>query len=462
MVEQKYSFLHNYQTRASDYWLKHNKAYFAVDCGLGKTAAVLYSLTKIKKPTLVIAPLRPVHATWPAEIEKWGFPLSYTVLHGPDKHLNLRKKKDVYITNFESIAWLYEQLYAIVKRKQKVPFEVVVIDEGSKLKNSKTKRFQYLDALRPLFPKYRVILSGSPAPNSLLDLWAQYYFLSDGKALGDNYSDFCESYYIQNAYNPYKLDSKKGSEEKIYKKVQPYTFRLDAKDYLELPPISYTYTELDLTPKLRVQYRIFKKQFIVEINEMKYSALNAATLSGKLRQFLQGFNYYETGKFKKDKPIIAASTFHKIKLNALVALIDDLNQPILCTIQFKHELEMIRKVFPKVPVIAGETSSAKANMYIKQWNNKEIPLLLCHPLSLSHGVNLQSGGCNIVWYCQTWSSEQYLQFNKRLHRQGQKHGVVVHHLTIKDSIDDKVAKVLSDKTLTQQKLLDFLRNESNY
>jgi len=458
----RYNFLHDFQKRASDFWLKHKQAYFAVDMGLGKTAIVLYSLTRIKRPALVVAPLRTIFTTWPEEINKWDFPLEFAIVHGEGKEEALRVRADVYLTNYETIPWIYSELRKIFKQGGRAPFEVLVIDEGSKIKNPKTKRFKFFDALKKIF-SYRAILSGTPAPNTLLDLWSQYYILTDGRALGDHFYSYRNRYFTQHAFNPYSIELKENADIEIYNRIRPSTFRLAAEDYLELPEITYNYIALDLPKGLRKTYNTFKKDFLVTIGGVDLVALNSATLSNKLRQFLQGFNYYETGEFdNRDRPIKSATEFHDIKVHALKDLVEDLNQPVLCAIQFKHELEMIRRVFPKAPIIAGGTSTADATKFIKLWNNQELPLLLCHPLSLSHGVNLQTGGSNILWYCQPWSLEQYLQFNSRLHRQGQRQGVVINHLTIKDSIDDKVAQVLSDKNLTQQKLLDFLKDEENF
>jgi SNF2 family DNA or RNA helicase len=453
--------LRNYQLRGSEFWINNPRTYFAVDMGMGKTAIILYALTQINKPALVIAPLRTVYSTWPEEIKKWGFNLKYSIVHGKDKADALMSKADVYITNFESIPFIYDSLVRMHQARQPIPFEVCVIDEGSMIKAPKTKRMKYLTALKSVFPKYRAILSGTPAPNSLLDLWSQYYFLCDGKALGQNYGTFRRIYYNANEYNPYLYTIKQGADKQIYEKIKPYTFRLDAKDYLNLPELSYNYIEVELPNKLMKQYKKFKKEFILGIDEVDHVALNTASLSLKLRQFLQGFIYYQIEQ-ENDEPLRNAKELHDIKLKALKDLITETGQPILCAIQFKYELEMIRREFPKAPIIAGGTNNKDAIQYIQQWNKGELPLLLCHPLSLSHGVNLQAGGCNIVWYCQTWSLEQYQQFNKRLHRMGQKNGVVIHHLVIKNTIDDRVSRALKQKDMTQQALLDFLKEEDNY
>jgi SNF2 family DNA or RNA helicase len=455
--------LHDYQLKGAQFWIDNPRTYFAIDMGLGKTATVLYALTKIKKPALVVAPLRTVYDTWPNEIKKWNFPLKYSIIHGSNKLKAIATKADVYITNYESIPFIYDTLVFLVQNKRPLPFEVCIVDEGSMIKATKTTRFKYFEALRKVFPKYRTILSGTPAPNSLQDLWAQYYFLNDGKLFSQYFGTFRRTYFDADEYNPYTYTLKPDADKQIYNIIKPYTFRLDAKDYIKLPDIIYNYIPLALPNKLKKQYAKFKKEFLLTIGDIDHEALNSATLSLKLRQFLQGFIYYNTGEYKPSGEAIRKVTeIHKIKLTALIQLIEETNQPILCAIQFKYELEMIRAVYPTVPIIAGGTKNKDAVNYINQWNKGKIPLLLCHPKSLSHGVNLQSGGCNIVWYSQTWSLEQYKQLNKRLHRQGQKKGVVIHHLIIQNTIDEKITKVLAAKDMTQQALLDYLRDETNY
>lgn len=447
---------HDYQIKGSDFWLANPRTYFAIDMGMGKTAIVLRSLTKIKQPALVVAPLRPVYTTWPEEIEKWNFPLTYTIIHGKDKAINIKKKVDVYITNYQTLPFIYDTLVELVKQKKPLPFNVCVIDEGSMIKSPKSKRVDYLRAMYSVFPKYRAILSGTPSPNSLLDLWSQYFILTDGEALGQQFTTFRKKHFTSDDWNSYRYEIKPFHEKLIYDKITPYTFRLDKKDYLTLPERTYNYIEIPLPKKLRKMYNEFTKEFIINIKSVDHIALNRASLDLKLRQFLQGFLYYTENGMRKIEEI------HTLKLDILKSLVEETNQPILCAIQFKYELEMIQKIFPNTPIIAGQTSNKLATQYIKQWNKKEIPLLLCHPASLAHGVNLQSGGSTIIWYCQTWSLEQYQQFNERLYRQGQLNKVVVHHIVFKDTIDGRVTKRLNKKNMTQQSLLDYLKESTNY
>jgi len=452
---------HEYQVRGKEFWLANPRAYYAVDMGLGKTLTTLMALKEIGKRTLIIAPVRTIHTTWPEEILKWNFDFDFEVIHGADKGAALKRKADLYISNFETVPFIYKHLVSLVKAKKPMPFEVCVIDEGSMIKSSDTLRFKYLKALRSVFPKYRLILSGTPAPNSLEDLWSQYYWLTDGAALGERITHFRNKYFTYTK-EAFKWTLKPGADQEIYKAVAPYTFRLDAKDHLKLPNLIKNEIKLELPKQLESQYKELETSFYLELNGIEHEVFNKASLSMKLRQFLQGGLYYPLEEVDKNGDHLRGTTFvHDLKLKALQELVEVTPGPVLATIQFKFELEIIRKKYPDAPIIAGGTSAKVAAQYIKEWNKGNVPLLICHPASISHGVNLQSGGCTICWYGMTWSLEQYLQFNARLHRQGQKNAVTVHHLLVRGTVDEKVYRAIAQKNMNQRKLLDYLRSVSN-
>jgi len=456
--------LHKFQHAGIDFWLNNPRTYYAIDMGLGKTAMVLHALTRIKEPALVLAPLTPVYNTWPDEIRKWKIPLKYSIVHGPNKIRAIQRKDvDIFLTNYETIPFIYDFLEGCVRKKKKFPFSVLVIDEGTKIKSPSTKRHDYLQAMRSVFPKWRVILSGTPSPNALYDLWAQYYILDDGKSLGPNFHAFRRKHYEQYPWDHYGWYIREGADDKIHRAVAPRTFRLDEKDHLKMPPLQYNYIKLNLPPRLKKQYKKFTEEFVLEVKGIEVAALSQAALQTKLRQFLQGFLYYYDNPDPKAKRKVRKTVdLHKLKLNMLKELVDSTGQPILCAIQFHHELAQIRKVFPGTPAIVGGMQAREKSKLVREWNKGKIPLLICHPASLSHGANIQTGGHIIVWYCLPWSLELHQQFNKRLHRQGQKHGVIIHYLLVRGTIDAQVAHVLNQKDMTQRKLLDFLRDHTNY
>jgi len=425
--------------------------------GTGKTRISLeWSKDKVKDGILVIAPLKAIYTTWPDEIEKWGFPYKHVLLHGPEKAVNLKLKADVYLINFEAITWLFDTLKEQFKVTKKLPFRHLIIDEGSKIKDPSTKRFKALKVLRDIFFSH-IILSGTPNPNTLLNLWSQYFILDGGERLFKSYSKFKTAYFMPLDYKQFTWDIRsKEHEQMIFDKVKDITFRLDATDYLDLPEVSYITTKLELPQKLRDQYKKLEKDFFISLDEStSVEAFSAATLSMKLRQFIQG------GMYTDDKGTYMK--IHSEKLDKLVEMVEDADgQGILCPIQFKFELELIRKAYPKVPAIVGGVNMKEATKHIRDWNEKKLPLLLCHPASLSHAVNMQHGSHIIVWYALPWSAEQYLQLNKRVDRNGQKHPVMIYHLCMTNTVDVGIMRALRSKIQNQKKFLDFIKDYHDF
>lgn len=448
--------LHPYQERAVQFCLDNPACYLAMDMGLGKTAVALTVIKKLKLKAFVFAPLRPAYNTWPEEIKKWAPELSYYICHGSDKSLYGLEACDIILMNYEGLAWFSKQSGRFKKR-------MVVFDESSMFKSHSTTRFKLLKRSLTLWHEHKICLSATPAPNKLDELWSQYFILDRGQRLEKNISRFRASYctsfsYPGMSFTKYTVDPR--YEQTIYDLVAPITYRLKAEDYLDMPEITYNQIKCKLTPALKKQYKKLEDEFFLEWEEGEVEAANAAQLSSSLRQFVQGGQYIwpegDNAKLLKDR---TWKNIHSVKLNALKELLEiSSGHPILCAIQFKFELEMLRKTFGKtIPIIAGGTTAKLASKYIEQWNNGELPILLCHPASLSHGVNLQSGGHLLLWYGLTWSLEQYIQLNGRLYRQGQEHAVVVHHLIMEGTIDEAVMQALHTKDTNQQKFLNYIK-----
>ena len=444
--------LHEYQERAVQFCLEKKQAYLAMDMGLGKTRVSLELIRRTKTKALVVAPLRGVHSTWPQECKKWTSELTCNILHGSEK--SFKKEADLYIINPEGMKWLYGELKKIYDKTGKLPFTTLIIDEGSMWKSSDTKRFDVMKALLPVFTDYKLILSGTPSPNSLMDLWSQYYLLDYGESLYENAYRFRAKYFHQVDYNGFKYGLNDGADKQIYERIAPRTFRLDAKDYLDMPDIIHNSISVEMPATCRVAYSKLESEFFMEFEEGRVDAFNSASLSSKLRQFIQGGLYYapEEGQERMYQPI------HRVKLDALRDLMDEhVGEPILCAIQFRFELDMLRQAFPDAPVIVGGCSATESARAIDSWNCGDIPLLICHPASLSHSVNLQTGGHIVLWYGLPWSLEHYQQLNARLYRQGQQHAVIIHHLVMEDTIDEAIMKALAAKDKTQSSLLNYLR-----
>lgn len=441
--------LHKYQEDAVEFCLDQKKAYLAIDLGMGKTAIALTVISKLKTKAFVFGPLRTIYSSWPEEIAKWTPHLSYYILHGPEKNLRDALKHDVILMNYEGLNWLSKQNAKWARR-------MVIYDESSMVKSHSTKRFKLLQKMGVLWNNHALCLSATPAPNALSELWSQYYLLDRGRSLGKNISTFrreyCDSFsYPGMSVTLYKVKSSRTPD--IYDAVAPSTYRLEAKDYLNLPPITYNIISAVFDTRSAKAYKKLEEEFFLELEELEVEAPNTAILGMKLRQFVQGGLYDEEKVWHPQ---------HQIKLKMLEELVEtSAGQPILCAIQFKGELATIRKKYPEAPVIAGGTPARMAQKYITEWNAGQVPLLLCHPASISHGVNLQSGGSILLWYGLTWSLEQYLQLNGRLYRQGQKKPVVIHHLVISETIDEAVLQALSRKDASQKALLTYLKEYRN-
>lgn len=440
--------LRDYQSRAIKFALQTKSSYMMVDIGLGKTAIALKTAEQVKLPVIVWAPLRVAYMTWPDEIKKWTPQLTYTIMHGDLKNATLGLERDIYIINYEGIQWFYN---AARKGKFKLRKFFMIWDEASMLKDPRTTRWKLLaDKMYPIFSKYRMHLSATPATEGLHGLWSQYYLLDFGKRLGTNYYSFEGRFFEKNEYNR-KIIPRGFAQDEIYRRISDITFRLDAKDYkLFKDPVKVT-SRIKLPQSLQDDYDTLEEEFMIQFNDMEtVEAINAANLASKLQQFVQGALYYAgDGEERKVKYI------HSLKAEALKELVEEAQgDPILCPIQFRFEYNMICKVFGRqLPIIAGQTSANQSIQYARAWNAGKLPLLLCHPRSIRYGLNLQEYGHLIIWYGLTWSLDDYIQLNGRLARSGQTKVVTINHLVMAGTIDEVIVEVLKDKDATQQDLL---------
>ena len=446
--------LHKYQEDGIQFIFDVKTAFLALDMGLGKTAIVLKFLKQAKQKALIISPLGALINTWPDEIARWTPELTYDILHGPTKKdILLKSTADILLLNYHGIKWFFHSMRL---KEVKWSPRTLVLDESSMVKSPTTQRFKILRVMRPLWSDYRICLSATPAPNSLCDLWTQYFLLDRGKRLTDVFYRFRNKYFNYIGPPLYKSTPRKGALEAISKKIKPITYRLAAKDYLKMPEYINNEIKLTLPKKVREKYKQLEDNFFLEFADAEATAFNAAALSMKLRQFLQGAVYLDVAVPTTNR---AHQVLHSLKTEALKEVLETSGgQPILCPIQFKFERQMINKALKQeVPCIAGGTKVNTAKYYIRAWNNGEIPLLLCHPASIGHGTNLQMGGHIVLWYGLPWNLDQYLQLNGRVYRQGQKNAVIINHFIIKDTIDERVIKVLKTKGATQKMLLETLK-----
>lgn len=420
-----------------------------LDMGMGKTAITLTAIEQLVydyfsvRKVLVIAPLRPALETWPTEIEKWDHTkhMSYSVVIGTKQERlgALDRDADVYIINRENVQWLVD-FY-----RKKWPFDMVVIDELSSFKSSKAQRFRALRKVRPYISRI-VGLTGTPSPNGLLDLWPQMFLLDEGKTLGRTLTSYRDSYFVPDKRSAQMIFSWKprpDAEAKIYEKLGDLCVSMKTADYLQLPERVDVRHEIETSEETLAIYQKLEKDMLLPYDDGDIDAGSAAILTNKLLQVAGGAAYNENGE-----PHI----LHDEKLDALDTLIEAANgQPILLFYAYRHERDRIMERHP-------EAVDVKNDSAVKEWNAGNIPILLAHPASAGHGLNLQFGGHIVIWYGLPLSLELYQQANKRVHRMGQKETVLIHHLLMKNTADMWVLdQILTPKTERQDALLEALK-----
>ena len=414
---------------------------------LGKTVLTLTALNNLLFDSfeihkiLIIAPLRVARDTWPAEIEKWDHlkDLRYSVALGSEKERKaaFMIKADIYIINRENVKWLVED------SSLPFDFDTLIIDELSSFKNHQAKRFRSLMKVRPKIKRI-VGLTGTPASNGLIDLWAEFRLLDMGQRIGRFIGKYRDDYFVPDKRNQQVIFSykpKPGAEEEIYKKISDITISMKGSDYIKLPELVINEVQVNLSEKEMKIIDDMKKELVTKIKDDEITASNAAALSTKLLQMANGAVYGEAGE---------VINIHERKLDALEDLIESANgKPVLISYWFKHDMKRISERFSVETLDSADS--------IKRWNKGEIPVAIIHPASAGHGLNLQTGGSTLIWFGLTWSLELYQQTNARLWRQGQKDTVVIHHIISKGTIDERVMKALKNKDNTQAALIDAVK-----
>lgn len=441
---------HNYQRQATQFIIDHDEAAIFLGMGLGKSVITLTAIWQLMLDyftihrVLVIAPLRVARDTWPAEIAKWdhlrGLTVSVAVGTKQDRLDALAASAMVTIINRENIPWLISQLGSAW------PFDMVVIDELSSFKNHRAKRFMALVKMRPHVKRW-VGLTGTPASNGLMDVWAGFRLLDGGKRLGRFITRYRERWFVPDKRNGMQIFTYKprmGAEEEIYEAIGDMTLSMRTTDHLQLPELTVTTMPVKLEPKERKVYEQLKADLVLDLDEATVDAANAAALSGKLLQLASGAIYTGEGDW---------ASVHERKLDALEDLVEAANSsPLLVAYWFTHDRERIVSRFP-------QARELKTSADIEAWNQGEITLGLIHPASAGHGLNLQSGGHLLVWFSPTWSLELYQQTNARLYRQGQSEPVTITHLVAEGTLDEAVLKALDAKDATQAALIDAVTAE---
>lgn len=438
--------LHEYQEYSVRFIIEHPTAAILLDCGLGKTVITLTALNELlfdyfeMHKVLVICPLR-VGNVWKSEVQKWShirnLKLSVAIGTETERLAALKTPADIYIINRENVKWLVED------SSLPFDFDTVIIDELSSFKNHQAKRFRALMKVRPRVKRI-IGLTGTPASNGLMDLWAEFRLLDMGQRLGRFIGRYREDYFVPDKRNQQVIFSykpKTGAEDAIYRLISDITISMKGSDYLKLPELIVNEVQVKLSEKEKETLDAMKRDLITTIKGEEITAANAAALSGKLLQMANGAVYDDQG---------AVVHIHDRKLEILEDLIEAANgKPVVIAYWFKHDLARIKERF-NVETLDSSDS-------INRWNKGEIPLAVIHPASAGHGLNLQAGGSTLIWFGLTWSLELYQQTNARLWRQGQKDMVVIYHILTKNTIDEDVMRSLKRKDKTQTALIEAVK-----
>lgn len=449
---------HNYQTKAVKFLVENGSGQLWLDPGLGKTSITLQALkilrsAKAINKVLVLAPLRPCYAVWPQEVSKWeNFEdLTISVLHGPNKDKYLNDKSFIHVINFEGLQWLIKNVPLL---KQHFPYDALIVDEISYLKNTRTERFKSLAPMLDLF-KRRFGLTGSPAPNSLMDIFGPQLVIDRGATFGRFITHFRTTYFYPTGYGGYSWELKQGMDTVIYDKLSNKVLRMKAEDYLDMPELITNKVYVNLPSKAKKMYKELEDKLLLDINDNKVTASTAAVAVGKCQQIANGAIYLDG----EDKDV---QYMHDEKLNAVEELVEGLNgKPCLIGYHFRHDLTRLQKLFPNAPHIGSGVTGKEMQTIIDDWNQGKHTVLLAHPQSAGHGLNLQGAGYAVIWFSNTWSLEIYEQFIRRLWRQGQRNNIIVHQIIAKDTIDEAIVKAIHSKDKTQQALMNAIKDYAN-
>ena len=438
-----------YQTHATEHIIANNGCGLFLEMGLGKTVSTLTAIDELMNyafevtKVLVIAPKRVAEDTWITEASKWDHlkHLRLSLVLGTEKQRKaaIMTKADIYVINRENVCWLVSHYQA------KFPFDMVVIDELSSFKSAKSARFKALRLIRGRVDRV-VGLTGTPAPNGLIDLWAQLYLLDQGQRLGKTVTGYREKYFRplrQNGHIVYEYGLKVEAQE-IYNQIGDICISMKSADYLKLPEKIERDIPVKLTAEARQQYREFERDQVLALAESEtITAVTAAALTNKLLQFANGAVYDN----EKEYHIV-----HDQKLDALDEIVDTATGPLLVFYSYQHDRDRILRRFKKLsPVLLNSSKEIAA------WNEGKIQMLIAHPAAAGHGLNLQAGGNTVIWFGLPWSLELYQQANARLHRQGQTRAVIIHRLITVGTMDEDVLKSLDQKAGGQDALMQAVK-----
>jgi len=447
--------LHPYQNRAVEFIINNPHSALLLDMGLGKSLITLTAISKLIDyaeigSVLVVAPKKVSETTWTDEVNKWGHlqHLKVSKVIGTEKQRidALKAKADIYVLGRDSFVWLVQYYRA------KLPFDMLVLDELTSFKGNTSKRFKAMRLVRSQFLRI-VGLTGTPAPNGYLDLWAEMFCIDGGQRLGKFITHYRQNYFnCVTAQQGYilKCTLRKGAKEEIDGLLSDICIAMKAEDYLTLPDRQDIVQNVYLPDAVMKRYREFEKEMVLSVKDDKQiTAASAAALMGKLLQFTNGAVYEDDSAPDGARWI---TDIHNEKVSALVEIVENAGSPVLVFYQFRHDINRIKDALKGYKVRLYETEQD-----LKDWNNNKIDVLLAHPSSCAYGLNLQAGGHIIVWFGVGFNLELYQQACARLHRQGQKHPVQIYHLVCPGTVDERAMTALRNKADGQNALLNSLK-----
>lgn len=443
---------HPYQLRGAKTIIRHERAGLLFDPGLGKTATTLLAINGLKRAglvnsVLVVAPLRVIHSVWPQQIEHWDQfnDLRISIVHGTKRERvkALEADADIYAVNPEGIVWLAEK---------ELNCDMLVVDESTRFKNHQAKCWKALASMLPRF-KRRVILTGTPSPNGIKDLWTQMFILDDGERLGKRITHFLTRYFYKGGFRGHEWIPFVTSSAAVESKIADIVLRLDAKDYLDLPELIVNDVVVELPEDIRKAYRKLEKDLFFALADAEDKQLEVQTYSAGAK-YLLCRQVANGGLYDENK---TSQMVHSAKIEALDSIVEELQgKPCMVVYQFKHDLDRLNQ-WRKAPHIGGGVAPKVVNTLIEQWNAGKLPLLYVQPQSMSHGLNMQGAGNDIVWFGLTDNLETYLQTNARIYRQGVRNSVRVHRILAKGTVDLAMVKRIDQKAGDQMTILESLR-----
>jgi SNF2 family DNA or RNA helicase len=405
---------------------------------------------------LVVAPLRVADTVWDEEALLWAYSKGLKVVkilgNARQRQHALYAKADIYTINVDNVAWLAVTLYAMEKQGRRIPFDWLVIDESSMFKTRATKRFKAVRALLPAFER-RTILTGTPSPNNLLELWPQIYVLDQGASLGYNHETYVDRYFEKDWATGHYVP-KDGAFERIAEAISHLVLRIDNTSLKDMPRVVTNEIRFDLPKRARTMYDDLERQMFIRVQDIQdeykrtgiVRAVNMAVLVGKCQQIANGAVFDSEDR----------TTWHRVyddRLDVLEETLDEIGGNALVAYTYRHDKERILERWPETPVLGRD-----AKQLIKEWNDGKHKMVLLHPKSAAHGLNLQFGGHDLIWFSNTYSGELHGQLIRRLARPGQKHPfVTAHYLVARSTVDVLARTIVTIKERNQEAQLNALK-----